>query len=261
MPINELGGLRAFQFEQLTQVPVVQAIFSRHGGVSKGPFAELNVGSTVGDELENVSENMRRTFAAAGRPLNSIFDSWLVHGTGALVAGEPRPVEWGKPPQGDIILTNKVGVTLFMRYADCVPIILVDPLKRAIALAHAGWRGTLQRVAAKAVDELKTHYGSQPQDVLAGIGPAISVDHYQVGSDVADAVRVAFGESGQGLLPMYDGSAHFDLVGSNKLVLEEAGVSQIEVANICTFTNSHDWFSHRASNGKTGRFGALLALQ
>jgi YfiH family protein len=260
MSFAESGGLRYFQFAHLAGAPVTQAIFTRRGGASQGRYAELNVGATVGDEHEHVLDNLERCFAAAQRPRNSLFDSWLVHGTGALVAGAPRPPEWGRPPQADIILTNKPDVTLFMRYADCVPLVYVDPVKRAIALAHAGWRGTLQRVAAKTVEEMSVHYGSQPKDLLVGIGPAISVDHYEVGGEVVTEVQSAFGTRADELLPEYNGRRHFDLVAANRQVLEEAGVEAIEVSNECTFENQQDWFSHRGSGGKTGRFGALLAL-
>lgn len=260
MPFAEAGALRYFQFEQLAGASVTHAVFTRHGGASQGPYAELNVGATVGDEREHVLENLERSFAAVNRPRASLFDSWLVHGTGALVAGAPRPPEWGRPPQADIILTNKPEVTLFMRYADCVPLVYVDPVKRALALAHAGWRGTIQRVAAKAVEEMAVHYGSQSKDLLVGIGPAICVDHYEVGPEVVADVQAAFGSRAEALLPQYDGHRHFDLAEANRLVLEEAGVGAIEVSKECTFENQKDWFSHRGSGGKTGRFGALLAL-
>lgn len=260
MPFVDAGGLRYFQFERLAAAPVTHAIFTRHGGVSQGPYAELNVGATVGDERQHVLANLERCFAAVGRPRASLFDSWLVHGTGALVAGGPRPPEWGRPPQADIILTNKPHVTLFMRYADCVPLVYVDPVKRALALAHAGWRGTIQRVAAKAVEEMVQHYGSKPSDLLVGVGPAISVAHYEVGPDVVAEVEAAFGRLAEALLPQYDGRRHFNLAKANQLVLEEAGVKNIEVSNECTFANQQDWFSHRGSGGTTGRFGALLAL-
>lgn len=260
MPFIELDGLRIFQFDHLSLAPITQAVVTRWGGVSQAPFAGLNVSTSVGDDPALVSQNMDRIFSAVGRPRTSLFDSWLVHGAGALVAGGPRPAGWGRPPQGDIILTNKPSVTLFMRYADCVPLVYVDPGKKALALAHAGWRGTLFRVAAKAVDEMRLHYGSRPEDLLVGIGPAISVKNYEVGSEVVAEVQAAFGTAGD-LLPRVGESTYFDLVAANRRVLEEAGVRNIEAAELCTFENQQDWFSHRGSGGKTGRFGVLLALK
>lgn len=261
MPFQNAGALRYFTFESLNNLPLTHAVFTRRGGASQGSFAELNVGATVGDEQANVTENLERAFAAVGRPRSSMFDSWLAHGTYTLIAKAPRPPEWARPPKADIILTNKPDVTLFMRYADCVPILLFDPVKKAISLAHAGWRGTVQKVLAKAIEAMQKEYASNPADLVACIGPAICTDHYEVGADVIAEVRAAFGESANDLLPTVNGSTHFDLVGANRLTLEEAGVRQIESADLCTATNTDDWFSHRASGGRTGRFGVLLALK
>jgi YfiH family protein len=260
MPFQDSGGLRFYQFELLKQASVTQAVFTRRGGVSSGPYSELNVGATVGDERTNVTENLERAFAAVNRPRNSLFDSWLVHATQTLVAADPRPPEWERPPQADIVMTNKPHVTLFMRYADCVPLVFVDPVRKAIALAHAGWRGTLQRVAARTVEQMGEHYGSLAGDLLVGIGPAISVTNYEVGQEVVDEVRSAFGEKTDLLVREIGDTPHLDLAAANRLVLEEAGVRSVENSALCTFDNQADWFSHRASGGKTGRFGALLAL-
>lgn len=260
MSFQETNGLRFFEFELLKSAPVTQAVFTRQGGVSTGPYAELNVGATVGDDRPNVNENLERAFAAAGRPRASLFDSWLVHGTQALVAADPRPTEWERPPQADIIMTNKPHVTLFMRYADCVPLVFVDPVRNAIALAHAGWRGTLQRVAARTVEQMAEHYGSKPADLLVGIGPAISVANYEVGPEVITETQSAFGDKAGALIREIDGSQHLNLAAANLLVLQEAGVHSVEDSALCTYDHQQDWFSHRGSGGKTGRFGALLAL-
>lgn len=260
MAFQDADGLRYLTFDSLTAAGTTHAIFTRHGGVSQGPYAELNVSSRVGDEIDHVHANLERVFAAARRERNSLFDSWLVHGNYVLVANGPRPPEWARPPKADIILTDKPEVTLFMRYADCVPIVLYDPAKRAIGLAHAGWRGTVAQVAATAVSALGLHYGTRPADVIAAIGPAISTMHYEVGNEVAGAVRRTFGVQAESLLPRTHGRIYFDLVAANRLNLQQAGVRQIEEAGLCTVENQQDWFSHRGSGGRTGRFGALLAL-
>jgi YfiH family protein len=252
--------VRFLTFDSLDRLGVPHAVFTRRGGVSQGAFAELNVGATVGDERPNVNENLERVFAAVGRARNSIFDSWLVHGTDVLVAHRPWPKEWARPPKADIVITDRPQVSLFMRYADCVPIVLYDPQCKAIGLAHAGWRGTVQKVAARAVSALGEQYGSRPQDILAAIGPAICTEHYEVGTEVAAEVQAVFGVDAEKLLPRANGSVHFDLVTANQLTLQAAGVGSIERADLCTASNTDDWFSHRASGGRTGRFGALIAL-
>jgi YfiH family protein len=172
-----------------------------------------------------------------------------------LTAPEP-------PPKADIILTDRREVTLVMRFADCVPILLYDPRRQAVALAHAGWRGTVLGTAAAAVEALGAAFGTHPADVVAAIGPAIGPDHYEIGPEVAAQVREAFGEAAERLLPRYGSRFHFDLWEANRLQLLRAGVpaEQIEVAALCTACHLEDWYSHRAERGRTGRFGALLAL-
>jgi YfiH family protein len=260
MPFQQSAGIRYLTFDSLRLPGLTHAVFTRQGGVSEGPYAELNVGATVGDERPHVLENLERVFAAIDRPRNSIFDSWLVHGTDVLVADAPRPVEWARPPKADVVLTNKPEVTLFMRYADCVPIILYDPKQRAVGLAHAGWRGTVAQVTAHALEAMNTQYGTSAADVCAVIGPAISTEKYQVGPEVLAEVQAAFGDEAAKLLPKQNGSTYFDLVGANEATLRKAGVQQIERADLCTASNQQDWFSHRGSGGRTGRFGALIAL-
>jgi YfiH family protein len=261
MSFHNSNGVRYFRFPSLIAAPVTHAVLTRLGGVSKGDYAELNVGATVGDERANVDENLRRSFAALGKPRNSLFDSWLVHGTLALVAEAPRPPEWERPPQADIVMTNKPEVTLFMRFADCVPIVFYDPVKIAVALAHAGWRGTLLGVASSAVEAMCEKYGCQPADLMVGIGPAISAEKYEVGLEVVTEVEKVFGDRAKSLLPNLEGKTHFDLIAANKVMLELAGVKQIELSGLCTASDTENWFSHRASGGKTGRFGALIALK
>ena len=231
----------------------------RHGGVSPAPWDSLNLGGTVGDDRKIVIENHRRMFKAAALPFETMFDVWQVHGREVVCAEAPRPLEV-EHQKADVILTNKVGITLVMRFADCVPIFLFDPIKRVIGIVHAGWQGTVEKVAAAAVEAMTEHYESNPQDVLAGIGPSIGVDHYEVGPDVVSAARRAFAEKANDSLVLDNGRAHFDLWKANQIVLQESGVNAIEVAGVCTACQTDDWYSHRAENGHTGRFGALLAL-
>lgn len=261
MPFSQVGPVKFYQFDLLSEVGVRQAVFSRHGGVSEGPWHSLNVGKTVGDDEAKVTRNRELAFEAAGRDIQSLSDSWLMHGADVIVYDRPRPVEQLIPPKADIILTDKPEVSLFMRYADCAPILLVDPVRRALGLAHAGWRGAVQKVAARAVEAMTARYGSRPGDLLAAVGPAIGPARYEVGPEVAAEVQAAFGPRAGELLPRFGESTHFDLWAANRLALEEAGVKEIEVAGICTAENNRDWFSHRADKGRTGRFGVLLALE
>jgi len=259
MPFHEADGLRYFTFDLFDRYQLAHGVFTRLGGVSPVPWASLNLGGTVGDSREHVIENRRRIFAHFDRPVESLFDSWQVHGTHVLCVEQPRPLD--SPHQkADAILTDRPEITLLMRFADCVPIYLFDPSKRVIGLVHAGWRGTVDKAARAAVEQMTARYGSSPADILAGIGPSICVEHYPVGAEVENAARLAFGEKASLVLWRKNGVVHFDLWRANQQVLEDCGVRQIEQSGLCTFCNNEEWYSHRAENGRTGRFGALLAL-
>lgn len=257
MPFNQTDSLRYFQFETLG---VHHAIFTRHGGLSPEPWNSLNVGGTVGDDLKRVRANRNLSIEALGRRLDSIFDVWQVHSADVICANAPRP-DSESVRQADIILTDKPELTLYMRFADCVPILLHDLRKGVIGIAHAGWKGTLRDVAASAVHTMQKQYGSDPADIVAGIGPSIGPDHYEVGADVILQVMHKFGDESEKVLKSHNGKIHFDLWKTNRILLERAGVGRIEIAGICTACNTQDWFSHRAEKGRTGRFGALIALQ
>ncbi|PWH11778.1 MAG: peptidoglycan editing factor PgeF [Anaerolineae bacterium] len=262
MEFIHTGGLRYLTFD-IFPSEVVHAVFTRQGGVSPEPWQSLNVGGTVGDERSRVRENRYRSFHAVGRQVNSLFDVWQVHSADVVLANAPHP-RYENPPEfkADAIITDNPAVTLFMRFADCTPILLYDPRKRAVGIVHAGWLGTVRRAAGETVKAMRAAFGSKPSDILAAIGPSIGPDHYEVGNDVETQVRYAFGKEAELLLHRNHGpKAHFDLWMANQLVLRQAGVEQIQVAGLCTACHPADWYSHRAQKGKTGRFGALIALR
>jgi YfiH family protein len=259
MKTIDAGAVRYYSFESLENTGVTQAVFTRSGGVSKAPFASLNTGGTVGDELGAVAENRQRCFIALERNIATMFDVWQVHSNDVVFAEAPRPV--GQPHQrADIILTDQPGVTLFMRFADCVPVFLVDPVRRVVGMVHAGWVGSVNRISAVAVQAMTRQYGCQPGNMLAAIGPSIGVEHYPIGEEVIERVKQSFGDDSGKLLLEYQDGIHLDLWITNQLVLESQGVRQIEHSGICTACHLEDWFSHRGEAGRTGRFGALLAL-
>ena len=251
-------GVRYLTFDAFPK-NIVHAVFTRQGGLSPAPWASLNVGGTVGDERERVLENRYRAFHALGRDPRSMFDVWQVHSADVVITQAPH---FSQPPEfkADAILTDRPGVTLFMRFADCVPILLHDPKKDLIGIAHAGWQGTVKKIAKATVEAMQAAYGSNPADILAAIGPSIGPDHYEIGPDVIERVRTSFDDDSDALLHLHDGRVHLDLWAANQLTLEQAGVGQVEVAGLCTACTPDNWFSHRAEKGKTGRFGALIAL-
>jgi YfiH family protein len=260
MPFHQPQSVRYYSFDLFEEKAITHAVFTRVGGVSNNQWTSLNVGLTVGDDPAHVAENRRLSFQTANRSLDTLSDSWLVHGTDVFVYQSPRPIDQAFPPKADIILTDNPEVTLFMRYADCAPILLYDPVKRVVGLVHSGWQGTVKMVGKVAVEAMQARFGCNPADILAAIGPTIGPDQYEVGTDIVETIKSTFGQDSNKLLPRINHTVHFDLWEANRMILEQAGVGQIELAAICTAKNPQDWFSHRASNGKTGRFGVLLAL-
>ncbi len=258
MPFTHKNGIRYYTFD-VFPLEVTQAVFTRQGGVSPEPWKSLNVGGTVGDDAARVRENRYRSFNTIGRPLDSLFDVWQVHSAEAVCADAPRDPS-KELVQADIIFTDKPSVTLYMRFADCVPILFYEPKRGVVGLAHAGWLGTVRGTTSAAVKTLCENYGSKPENILAAIGPSIGVDHYEIGHDVIARVHEAFNSEADRLIESRNGKTYFDLWKANELQLQMAGVEKIEIARLCTACHLDDWFSHRAEKGKTGRFGALIGL-
>lgn len=258
MPFSHQNGLRYYTFE-IFPGNITQAVFTRQGGVSPRPWDSLNVGGSIGDDSAHVRENRIRAFKALGRRPDSVHDVWQVHSADVIYADAPRPLDSGYQ-KADILLTDNPGVTLFMRFADCAPILLHDPKKQVVGIVHSGWLGTVRGAARTAVQAMQKRYDSNPADILAAIGPAIGPDHYEVGEDVIAQVQEAFGAQAESLFEKHGGSVHFNLWKANQILLSGTGVRQIENAGICTACHPDNWFTHRGEKGKTGRFGALLGL-
>jgi YfiH family protein len=259
MTFRERDGLRYYAFPALAAAGAGHALFTRRGGVSRAPFESLNLGASVGDDPSAVAENHRRAFALFGRSLESAPPIHQVHSNRILTAAISR--NGGPPPQADGLVTDSPAITLCMRFADCVPILLYDPARRALGMAHAGWKGTVAGVAESAVEAMRSRFGSRPEDLLAGIGPSIGPDHYAVGAEVLDALRDAFGGASEAWLSRRGGGIHLDLWSANEFLLRRSGVENVERSGVCTACHTADWFSHRAEHGRTGRFGALMWLQ
>jgi YfiH family protein len=225
---READAMRLLTWPALAASGADAAVTARPGGVSSGVYASLNLSLSVGDDPADVLENRRRLAAGFGAsPADFVF-AGQVHGAGVRVVGEADRGSGAFAledviPATDALVTSSPRVVLAILTADCVPIVLHDPVARVLACVHAGWRGTVARVSAAAVAAMQT-LGSRPADVIAGIGPAIPASRYQVGPDVYQAVTQAFGPAPFIRPDAVPDRWRLDLWSANRFVLTEAGV-------------------------------------
>ena len=257
--------LRSFPFDG---EGVTAVVTTRHGGVSVGPYASLNLGAQVGDDLHAVRQNRSRVAEALGVDRLTIAAQQHTNRVAVVdrdKAGRGHDGVAGSVsafPSTDGLVTDLPGTALAVVVADCAPVMLFDPVRRAIGVAHCGRAGTLSGMLPNTVEAMSRAYGSNPQDLLVGIGPAIRANSYEVGDAEAAEVMAAFGPDAAGLLrPTRPGHCTLDLVGGLRLQLRRAGVKDANVHDlgIDTRTNADEFFSHRASR-PSGRFAAVALL-
>lgn len=156
----------------------------------------------------------------------------------------------------DALITNESGIFICVQTADCVPVLLYDPEKKVVAAIHAGWKGTISKIARKTVQQMTEKFGCNPADIVAGIGPSIHMHAYEVGPEVVSAVEASFSNSAALLKPsMNEGRAYFDLWEANQTVLMESGIREenIELMGLCSFEHSDLFYSARRDGVDTGR--------
>jgi len=260
MPFDQPDSIRFYSSELLAEDNLTHAIFTRRGGVSPEPWASLNVGGLRGDDPERVYQNRVLSFETMGREPESVYDVWQVHSSDVICTTGPRP-QRVRHRKADAILTDRPEVTLFMRFGDCVPILLHDPIRGVIGIAHAGWMGTVNGIVTETINAMQSEYCCNSENIKAVIGPSIAVHHYEVGPEVVEQVQGAFKHDVEDVLVHEGEVTFFDLWRANQLLLERNGVRDIEVSGICTACDLEDWYSHRGESGRTGRFGVLLALE
>jgi polyphenol oxidase len=254
-------NIQYFQFEQFLEYGRIQhAVYARQGGVSQRPLHSLNMSLSVRDEEANVFTNRERAYGLFDRRNETLVHAHLVHGNAVAQVTHDNYGEYVYHVDG--LITNEPGCGLTMNYADCAPIFLYDPIRHAIGLGHAGWKGAINDLPGSMVQAMQDAFESEPASLVAGIGPCIGVGRYEVGEEVITAVRHTFSNPEDLLVQNGSGSRlHFDLAAANRRNLLRAGVTQIEHADFCTASRTDLFFSHRAEKGKTGRFGTIFILQ
>ena len=241
----------------------IHCFSTRLGGVSEGTLVSLNLGTHRGDRPENVRENYRILGAAVGfAPAETVFtrqehtDRLLRVGKADCGTGLDRE----QTIICDGILTDEPDVALVCFGADCATILLYDPVHPAIAAVHAGWRGTAQGIAYKAVLRMQAEFGSQPRDIRAAIGPCIGRCCFEVGPEVPAAMREALGADAEAAIEPRGEKAHVDLKLLNRIWLQKAGVQTIDVSPDCTMCWPDRFWSHRVTGGDRGSQAAIIKL-
>lgn len=259
-----VNGVGIYTLPALEQLPGFDHGFTaRTGGVSEGYFSSLNLSFTRPENRDNVMENYRIFCRAAKIPFEQMVMDNYEHGTNVLKVDR---ADAGKGyltdalPACDGLITNDPAVTLITGHADCMAFYFVDPVKRCIGLAHAGWRGALGRIGARVVEQMNNAYGSDPKDIIAGVGPSICPDCFEVGENVARE----FSEAYPGLpcvLAQEKARPHIDLWMVAFMQFFEAGIlpEHISLFDVCTMTTPR-LYSHRRDKGNTGGMAAYLRI-
>lgn len=248
---------------------VVHIVTTRRGGISEAPCNSLNFGFITEDSPRAVIENRIRLCQYIRANPRSLTTGEQVHADRVAVV---RGCDRGRGaldlstrlPGTDAMITNLPRTPLMVLVADCTAVGLYDPVKRAIGMAHAGWRGTAAGIAGKMVAGMRAEFGSRPEDLLAGISPSIGPCCYEVGREVVAAFQESYPEAGDHFFSRpKSGKPRLDLWQANLWQLVEAGIrnSNIEVAGKCTACHADTFYSHRAEGGRTGRFGAVIMLR
>jgi YfiH family protein len=248
------------QAASLSVAGVKHGFTTRLGGVSQGDFSSNNLSSLVDDDPAAVEENRRRFERETGLRWEDLAGLSQVHEDGVLVVD--RPVAELPPVEQrcfDASVSDRPEAVLAVRTADCVPLLLFCPERRVAAAVHAGWRGSLSGIAARAVESMTAAYACLPADLLAAIGPCIHVDAFEVGAEVFEPFHSRFGAP---VAQRRSAALHVDLVAANQQVLLEAGLSadRIEVIDHCTCARDDLFYSHRRDKGRTGRQMAFICV-
>lgn len=265
--LRKQGPLDVLAWPSLDALDLDAVVTTRHGGVSTGSYASLNLALHVGDEPDAVLENRRRVAAALGADLGDFVFCDQSHGNHVATVtaadrGRGTLRRADSLVQTDAVVTRDPGTVLVVMVADCVPIILVDPEAQVLGCVHAGWRGTVAGVTGAALHAMRS-LGARPERMLAAVGPAVAADRYQVGPDVVAAAGRYFSGQLDGIIhPSGPGQWLFDLPAANRRMLREAGVPDRQIMDSGLATGHRDglFFSDREER-PCGRFAAIARLR
>jgi polyphenol oxidase len=270
MQKQTLDDISVYTFNNLSAFDnLVHFVSTRQGGISDGHFASMNIGFHIGDDNFRVLQNRRILSDAIGIDLMKFTFACQCHSTNVAIVDEHGRGKGALEKDTALVntdgmVTNVKNICLGIQVADCVPVLLYDPVKQVIASLHAGWRGTIRKIAGEAILKMVHNYGSRAEDIYASLGPSNGPCCYEVGEDVFREARIALGSVKDIIkTSKTPGKYIFDQWEANIRQLRDAGVREenIELAGICSQCHHDEFFSSRAGNGTTGRFMAGIMLK
>jgi YfiH family protein len=255
----EKDGVKVLVSKALEEAGFANGFSTRLGGVSPFPENDLNLAGFDDDSTENIEENRKRflnTFGGDYR-LTSV---WQVHGDSVKTVRTEKDVS-ATEEKHDGLISNLAGILVGVKTADCVPVLIGDPQTGSFAAVHAGWRGTAESIVTKAIQRMKTVYGTEAKDLICAIGPAAGCERYEIGQEVINAFE-SFPQVEKLLKPTRPGHALIDLHTANLELLYAAGVERrnIYAAPFCTMDRTDLFFSYRVEKSKFGRTGRLMSV-
>ena len=254
------NNIKLLQFNNLSEhEDIVHFSSTRIGGKSIGKLESLNLGYTVNDNPKNVTQNLESLAKSMGFDRNQMVSPKQTHSKNIGIVNSTNDIF----PDTDALITNKPGICIFIRTADCVPILLYDPTNKALAAIHSGWKSTIQEISKHTIELMQNEFGTNPKDIVAGIGPSIGPEVYEVGPEVAEVFQEQF-EVNHIVTAIENSDKYLlNLWEVNKQILIKSGIpeNKIEVAEMCTYSNSELFYSARRDGVKTGRLATGIMLK
>ena len=250
----------ALEYLTADNISAPHCFTTRSGGVSRGYLSSLNIGWNRGDAPENVEKNFAILADALGFDLSQLVLTRQTHSdiVRQVCAADAQGLDNHTYPECDALITNDPGKALVVFSADCTPILLHDPVTGAVGAAHAGWRGTAGKIAAKTVAAMVKAYGCKPENIRAAVGPNIGPCCFETHRDVPDAMEAAFGSAAAAHIHSAGDKYYVNLKSLNALALQQAGVTQVEISDACTACQPERFWSHRVTGGERGSQGAII---
>ncbi|MGM0409935.1 MAG: peptidoglycan editing factor PgeF [Bacillota bacterium] len=264
---NNLGDFKCLKITEFEKEGAKAFFTTKNKGVSKGKYKSLNLGLHTEDKSINVIKNRKIVAKKLNLNFSSFTTAEQIHGNNVYIVKES---DRGKGSLNynnsikntDALITNSSNIVLFSYYADCVPLYFFDPKNKVIALAHAGWKGTLNKIALNVLKKMRLNFSTDIAKCIVAIGPAISKNHYEVDKNLINKFDKEFKNISQFFVHKFKDKYLLDLKSLNENILLNNGIYKENLikSKLCTYENEENFYSYRRDNGKTGRMASIISL-